>query len=91
MKKKLGARPPSPRPQDLRTNATALPAESLEAQIKSLESSLEKTATENTELEERSNQLSKDKSELTDNLETEKQKRSELQSGAYSARVDSTL
>ena len=84
MKKKLGARPPSPRPQDLRTNATALPAESLEAQIKSLESSLEKTATENTELEERSNQLSKDKTELTDNLETEKQKRSELQSGASS-------
>ena len=43
MKKKLGARPQSPRPQDLRTNATALPAESLEAQLKSLESSLEKT------------------------------------------------
>ena len=86
MKKKLGARPPSPRPQDLHTN-TALPAESLEAQIKSLESSLEKTATENTELEERSNQLSKDKSELTDNLETEKQKRSELQSGAASFAV----
>ena len=87
MKKKLGARPPSPRPQDLRTNATALPAESLEAQIKSLESSLEKTATENTELEERSNQLTKDKTELTDNLETEKQKRSELQSGAASFAV----
>ena len=68
----------------LRTNATALPAESLEAQIKSLESSLEKTATENTELEERSNQLSKDKTELTNNLATEQQKRSELQSGASS-------
>ena len=84
MKKKLGARPPSPRPQDLHTN-TALPAESLEAQIKSLESSLEKTATENTELEERSNQLSKDKTELTNNLATEQQKRSELQSGAQAA------
>ena len=77
-------RPPSPQPQARVPTATAVPAESLEAQIKSLESSLEKTATENTELEERSNQLSKDKTELTDNLETEKQKRSELQSGASS-------
>ena len=77
-------RPPSPRPQAHVPTATAVPAESLEAQIKPLESSLEKAASDKTEIEERSNQLSEDKTELASNLATEQQKRRELQSGASS-------